>query len=116
LLQAMQKDWQAQMDRAYASIRSGLTDQGYRTIRDLLASSPNTSNDVHEWVFARMLQWEDPTHALEFARRFIDRLLEQEQLYRALMLTSQCRVLKKNFRLDKETVERLAEYARSIGK
>lgn len=107
---------QTQLDLAYASIRGGLVDQGYRTIRKL-TEAEGESLEVHEWIFNRMFAWEDRSHAVAFAPRFIERLLEHERTHEALELAEQCgRVGGVRLELTEPAVGRLVEYARSIGR
>lgn len=109
------RDWSKTLDRAYASIRGGLPAEGYRTIKELLASE-NNSVEIHQWVFNRMLEWEDRSHALELARRFIERLVEGGHELGALDLVAQCRRLQHDFAAPPVAAARLAEYARTIGR
>src|SRR5690606_13748488 len=82
--------WQASLDRAYASIRSGFVAQGYRAIREL-AQSEGESLDIYQWLFSRMVRWEEPQHAVSLARRYIERLLAAGRRHEALDLADRCR-------------------------
>jgi hypothetical protein len=109
------REWQGFLDRAYASIRSGFPAQGYRTITDLLESE-GRSLAVQQWVFERMLGWEDRTHALAFATRLVEALLEQGQEYDALEIVTRCRRVPGALALEPAVAARVAEFARSIGR
>jgi hypothetical protein len=106
---------QKTLDIAYGSIRSGLPAQGYRTIKELLERERD-SLEIYQWTFNRMLEWQDRSHALELAQRFVVRLLESKREYNALLLVDQCRKLSPGFTLPAEVAARLAAYARSVGK
>ncbi|HEX7079639.1 MAG TPA: hypothetical protein VF329_01325 [Gammaproteobacteria bacterium] len=107
--------WQTYLDRAYASIRSGLVDEGYRTIRQLLDEAGMT-DEVHEWVLDHMLAWEDRTHGFAFANRCIGRLLESGRAPAAVELAARCASLDRRFRPDPGVARVLAEHARSVGR
>lgn len=109
------REWQKSLDRAYASIRGGLVDQGYATIKDL-ARSEQDSLEIYQWLFNRMITWEDRTHALALGKRFVERLLASGREYTALELADQCRRTSPAFSLPADTVEKLSEYARSVGR
>jgi hypothetical protein len=110
-----EREWQRALDRAYASIRGGLPAEGYRTIKELLAAE-NDGVDAYQWVFNRMLEWEDRSHALQFATRFIERLVAAGREHGALELVAQCRRLWKDFAVPPVAAARLEEYARMIGR
>ena len=110
-----EREWRRTLDLAYGSIRGGLVAEGYRTIKELLTAE-NDSVDAHQWVFNHMLTWQDHTHALQFAQRFIDRLIEADRTHTALELVAQCRRMSRNFVVVPATAERLAGYARTIGR
>lgn len=110
-----ERDWQQSLDRAYASIRSGLLAEGYATIRDL-ARSERDSLEIYHWLFNRMMTWEDRSHALALATRFVDRLLASGRESSALDLAEQCRRASPAFSLPAETAAKLAAYARGIGR
>lgn len=108
--------WQAPLDRAYASIRSGFVGQGYRQIREL-AESEGESLDIYAWLFERMRHWEDRQHAVAIAPRFIERLLAAGRLHEALDLSDQCRRMPgTRFELAAPARAKLVEYARSVNR
>jgi hypothetical protein len=109
------KERQKTLDRAYTSIRGGLPAEGYRTIKELLAAE-NDDVDIYQWVFNRMLEWEDQAHALGFASRFIERLVAAGREHGALDLIAQCRRLQRDFTAPPAAAARLAQYARTIGR
>ena len=107
--------WRSAVDRAYASIRSGFVDQGYTTLKQLIASERD-SLEVYQWVFNRMLDWQEQKFALDVARRFVARLVEEKREPAALDLIQQCRRLSQTFDVPRETAAHLSAYARSIGR
>lgn len=110
-----EREWQKTLDRAYASIRGGLPAQGYRTIKVLIAAE-NDSPEIYGWLFARMLEWEDRSHALELASRYIERLIATGAEHGALELIAQCRRIARDFVVPPAAAVHLAGYARSIGR
>ncbi|HEU4617033.1 MAG TPA: hypothetical protein VFV10_03290 [Gammaproteobacteria bacterium] len=109
------REWQSFLDRAYASIRGGLPAQGYKTINDLVESERGSAV-VQQWIFERMLSWEDKSHAVAFARRLVAALLESGQDYEALEVVTRCRRVSASLALDPTAAARIAEFARSIGR
>jgi hypothetical protein len=109
------REWQRALDQAYASIRSGFVEQGYNTIKRLLATEDD-SLDVYQWLFNRMLDWQENKYALDLAKRFAARLLEQKRDREALELVVQCRKLSPTFDLPSDVVAPLSAYARTIGR
>jgi hypothetical protein len=110
-----ERDWRRTLDLAYGSIRSGLVAEGYRAIKELLAAEAD-SVDVHHWVFNHMLTWQEQTHALQFGQRFVERLIEAGRAHTALELLAQCRRISGDFAVSAAAAERLAAYARTIGR
>ncbi len=111
----LRADWQRTLDLAYASLRSGLRQQGYRTIGGLVERERG-SLEVQQWIFERMLTWEDKRDALAFAHRLIASLLLQRQRYDALEIVTRCRRVSPAFAPRREAAGVLAEFARSIGR
>jgi hypothetical protein len=107
--------WRSAVDRAYASIRSGFVDQGYTTLKQLIASE-HDSLEVYHWVFNRMLDWQEQKFALDLARRFVVRLVEEKREQAALDLIQQCRRLSPAFEVPPEAATHLGAYARSVGR
>jgi hypothetical protein len=107
--------WQAAMDRAYTSIRSGFVDQGYTTLKQLIGSE-HDSLEIYQWVFNRMLDWQEQKFALDLARRFVVRLVEEKREPAALDLIQQCRRLSPTFEIAPEVAAKLSAYARSVGR
>ena len=108
-------DWQKTLDIAYGSVRSGLVAQGYRTIKELLDSEAD-SLEIYQWVFNHTLDWDDPKHALEIGRRFVERLLQEGKPYEALELFEQCRRMSPTFEPAPAARAALGDYARGIGR
>src|SRR5436190_5446320 len=109
------REWQRTLDQAYASIRSGFVEQGYNTIKRLIASEGD-SLDAYQWLFNRMLDWGDKKYALDLAKRFVVRLLTEKRERDALDLIVQCRRLTQTFEVPPEVAGPLSEYARAIGR
>jgi len=107
--------WHSAVDRAYASIRSGFVDQGYNTLKQMIAAEGD-SLEVYHWVFNRMLDWQEQKFALDLARRFVVRLVEEKRESAALDLIQQCRRLSPTFEIAPEIAAKLGAYARSIGR
>jgi hypothetical protein len=108
------RELQAQLDGAYASLRSGLRSEGYRTIRGLLAAD-NESPATYQWLLNRMSAWEDTSHARALAVRFVERLLELGRIHEALELTERHRRLSADFMPNDAAAQALGRYAREIG-
>ena len=115
--QAADRDRERQkaLDRAYASIRSGLLAEGYATIKTL-AATEHDSLEIYQWLFNQLLTWEDHTHALALGSRFVARLLADGHEHNALELADQCRRVSTEFALPTETARELAAYARGVGR
>jgi hypothetical protein len=107
--------WHSAVDRAYASIRSGFVDQGYNTLRQMIAAEGD-SLEVYQWVFNRMLDWQAQKFALDLARRFVVRLVEEKREQAALDLIQQCRRLSPTFEVSGEVATKLSAYARAVGR
>jgi hypothetical protein len=107
--------WQTFLDRAYASTRSGHAAQGYRTIVELI-DSEGGSLLVQQWIFERMLAWEDRAHALAFAARLVAALLDHHQEYDALEVVTRCKRISGAYAPDPAAAARLSAFARSIGR
>jgi len=112
--QDRERVWKQALDRAYASIRSGFTDKGYSTVRELIAAERD-SLEIYQWVFNRMLEWREQQHALELGRPFVVRLVQEKREQTALALIDQCRRLSPKFTIPPEAAA-LSAYARAIGR
>ena len=107
--------WHSAVDRAYASIRSGFVDQGYNTLKQMIAAEGD-SLEIYHWVFNRMLDWQEQKFALDLARRFVVRLIEEKRESAALDLIQQCRRLSPTFEVPPEIAAKLSTYARTVGR
>lgn len=110
-----QAGWQKAIDRAYASVRSGLPAQAYRTVKELIAGEGD-SLEIYQWTFNAMLAWDEPRHAALLGERFARRLWEAGRKVDALELAERCRKLSPEFVPPAAFVAELAAYARSIGR
>ncbi len=111
----LRAEWQKTLDLAYASLRSGLRQQGYRTVEGLVERE-HGSLEVQQWIFDRMLTWEDKGDALAFAHRLVASLLLQRHRYDALEIVTRCRRVSPAFAPHRAAAADLAEFARSIGR
>jgi hypothetical protein len=107
--------WQKTLDRAYASVRSGLSAEAYRTIKELIASEGD-SLEVYQWAFNGMLAWDEPKHAALLGERFAVRLWQAGRKLDALELAERCRKASPHFAPPAVFTAELATYARSIGR
>jgi hypothetical protein len=110
-----QAQWQTALDRAYASVRSNLPAQGYRTVKELI-DSEHESLAIYQWTFNGMLAWDDPKHAVMLGERFAKRLWDAGRKIDALELAERCRKLSPHFVPPAAFATELADYARSIGR
>jgi hypothetical protein len=108
-------EWQKTLDRAYASVRSGLTAQAYRTVKELIESDGD-SLEVYQWTFNGMLAWDEPHHAVLLGERFARRLWDEGRKVEALELAERCRKLSPQFAPPAAFTAELAAYARSLGR
>jgi hypothetical protein len=107
--------WQKILDRAYASVRSRLPAQGYRTVKELL-DSEGDSLEVYQWAFNGMLAWDDPKHAALLGERFAKKLWDAGRKVDALELAQRCRKLSPSFVPPAAFTAELAAYARELGR
>jgi hypothetical protein len=107
--------WQKILDRAYASVRSGLPAQAYRTIKELI-DSEGDSLEVYQWTFNGMLAWDEPKHAAMLGERFAKRLWEEDRKVDALELAQRCCKLSPSFHPPAAFTAQLAAYARELGR
>jgi hypothetical protein len=113
--QDRQQHWQKVLDRAYASVRSRLHAQGYRTVKELLESEGD-SLEIYQWTFNGMLAWDDPRHAAMLGERFAARLWQAGRKIDALELAQRCRKLSSSFVPPAAFTAELAAYARELGR
>jgi hypothetical protein len=114
-LRERQDGWQKILDRAYASVRSGLPAQAYRTVKELIESEGD-SLEVHQWTFNGMLAWDDPKHAAMLGERFAKKLWDAGRKHDALELAQRCRKLSPSFAPPAAFTAELAAYAREVGR
>ncbi len=108
-------EWQKTLDRAYGSVRSGLTAQGYRTVKELIEDQGD-SLEIYQWAFNGMLAWDEPEHAVLLGERFAARLWQAGRKIDALELAQHCRKLSPKFAPPASFLTELVEYARSLGR
>jgi hypothetical protein len=114
-LQERRSGWQKILDRAYASVRSGLPAQAYRTVKELI-DSEGDSLEIYQWTFNGMLAWDDSRHAAMLGERFAKRLWEEGRKHDALELAQRCRKLSPSFVPPAAFTAELAAYARELGR
>ena len=110
-----QADWQKTLDRAYASVRSGLPAQAYRTVKELIESEEE-SLEIYQWTFNGMLAWHEPQHAALLGERFARKLWDSGRKVDAIELAERCRKLSSEFNPPASFTAELAAYARSLGR
>jgi hypothetical protein len=110
-----QAQWQKTLDRAYASVRSRLPAQAYRTVKELIESEGD-SLEIYQWTFNGMLAWDDPKHAALLGERFAKKLWEAGRKFDALELAQRCRKLSPSFMPPAAFIAELAAYARELGR
>ncbi len=108
-----EREWRQTLDRAYASIRSGLVESGYKSLRELIAKHDD-SDEVQFWLVENMLDWEDKSHALQVAANLIVGLVGREDFNSALDLYKRCRGHGKLV-LQDDVASSLSAFAESIG-
>jgi hypothetical protein len=109
------KEWQRTADRAYASVRSGLPAQAYRTIKELIESEKD-SLEIYQWTFNAMLAWDESKHAAMLGERFAKQLWDAGRKVDALELAQRCRKLSPSFVPPAAFTVELAAYARELGR
>ena len=114
-LRERQEQWQKTLDRAYASVRSRLPAQAYRTVKELIDSEGDTL-EIYQWAFNGMLAWDDPRHAAMLGERFAKRLWDEGRKHDALELAQRCRKLSPSFVPPAAFTAELAAYARELGR
>ena len=114
-LRERQEQWQKILDRAYASVRSRLPAQAYRTVKELIESEGD-SLEVYQWTFNGMLAWDDPRHAAMLGERFAKKLWDAGRKHDALELAQRCRKLSPSFVPPAAFTAELAAYAREVGR
>ena len=112
--EALDRRRRAELDLAYAALRSGETEQGYTTLRKLIAEHGG-STEIQWWLFENMIDWDDRSHAFRVAARLIARLVEIGDLPAALELYRRCRRLGGRPEVSAGSLNLLARYAREIG-
>jgi len=110
-----ERERRAGLDRAYASIRSGLVEQGYRELRDLVAVNGGTL-EIQYWLFENMLDWEDKRHAVEVAAALIGRLIAAGDMAAALELYTRAARHAVPLPLPSAEAAALAEFAAGVGR
>jgi hypothetical protein len=108
------REWRAELDLAYAAIRSGKVEEGYRNLGRLVAKQPDPVETLY-WLFENMVDWEQPQHAYRIAARLAALLIDRGELAAAMELYLRCRRAKRVPELSSDALRRLADYADEIG-
>jgi len=110
----LKKERQTVLDRAYASVRSGLVTEGYRTLRQFVVEN-GLEVDLQYWLFENTLEWEDKEPTLRIGLDLIEQLVEEKAVSSAFKLYLRCRDLSSHFTLGSVGAGELADYAHQIG-
>lgn len=108
------RQWRKDLDRAYASMRSGLTQAGYETLHKLIEDNTD-SLDINHWLIENLFDWEEKRFALEAAQRLMHKLIETGDTSGALELYRRCRHHDTAFHVSREAARALAEQAAAFG-
>ena len=107
-------EWQRSLDVVYANWRSDQHREAYLELRQLI-DREQQSIDVFAWLFEKTLEWEDKRCAMDIGRRFVHRLLEDNNETQALGIVLRCRRHTSPLVLVTGDAARLSNYARNNG-
>lgn len=102
------------LNHAYGLVSRGNREGGLNHIYKWLESDPDPDK-AWEWFCTRMLQWEDPRHALFYAQRYLTRLLAFDDDIKACKLILRCRLVDETFRPLAEDLPNAIEAAERCG-
>jgi hypothetical protein len=108
------REWRAELDLAYAAIRSGKVEEGYRNLGRLV-DKQSDAVEILYWLFENMIDWEQPQHAFRIAERLAVLLIDRGELAAAMELYLRCRRAKRAPELSRDALRQLADYAEEIG-
>ena len=103
-----------ELNHAYALINRGNRDGGFRHLFDAIGNDPEIPG-AWAWFFARMLEWENPQHALFFAQHYIHDMLKHGENVPALKVIMRCRMVDETFRPFAEDLPVAIELAETHG-
>ena len=106
--------WQRVLDQAYASLRSGNPEAGYRELRNFLAQN-DSDPQAYYWLIENLFEWEDKRHALGVSSRLIEQELGQGRHANALDLYRRCRRVDPEFLPPAAAAGALSAYAQTVG-
>lgn len=110
----LEKERTFNLSHAYGLVSRGNRQGGLAHIYKWLQSDPDPDMGW-EWFCARMLQWEDPRHALFYAQRYLSRLLAQNDSIKVCKLILRCRLVDDTFRPLAEDLPGAIEAAEQCG-
>jgi len=108
--QALERKRTAALNHAYGFASRGNRTGGLDHIEQWIASDPDP-DAARAWFFERMLAWEDPDHALLFARRWLTNLLAAGEQVRAVKVMLRCRIIEPRFRPEASDLDVAADAA-----
>ena len=85
------------LNHAYGFASRGNREGGLGHVVAWLHRDPDP-DDAWPWFFEQMLRWEDTMPALQFAQRYLGRLLDHGEQVRAVKLLMRCRLVDARFR------------------
>lgn len=103
-----------ELNHAYALINRGNLDGGLRHLFDAIGKDPEIPG-AWAWYFGRMLEWEEPRHALFFAQHYVRDMLNHDENIPALKVVMRCRMIDETFRPFPEDLAAVIELAERHG-
>jgi len=102
------------LNHAYGLVSRGNREGGLKHIYTWLQKDPDP-DAAWEWFYARMMQWEEPRHALFYAQRYLSRLLACNEAVKACKLILRCHLVDATFRPLAEELPAAIEAAEQCG-
>lgn len=109
-----QRHWDALLAEVHAHLTRGNTERGYATLRGALERERNAPA-AWSYVYATLDDWQLPVHQASFARRYIEKLITDEQWQAALEVAQRQLRRDSGFRPFAAHCDVLADYADSVG-
>lgn len=104
----------AALGHAYVFISRDNREGGFKHVFDSIEADPDPAG-AWAWYFERMLGWEDQTHVLFFAQRYIHDMLQHGEALPALKAIMRCRLIDEQFRPLREDMPAAIAAAESSG-
>ena len=108
------REWQRVLDEAYASLRGGNPEAGYRMLRQFLAAEARNP-DAGYWLVENLFDWQEKRHALGVAARLVSSELAEGRPSQAFDLYQRARRSDRDFAVAPADIEALATFAESVG-